>query len=92
MRKLRLEIEQLEVESFATSADGKKGRGTVQGLADKTETQFPNATCPMEDTPFEVSYYPADCQTRIQCPSFDLDCPMLSSECTADPNDTGCGG
>ena len=81
MKKLRLEIEQLEVESFGTSAGPVDGRGTVRGLADKTETQFPNATCPMEYTPFYLSCDPADCQTMAQCPSFDIDCPALSSEC-----------
>jgi len=33
MKKLRLEIEQLEVESFGTVEDGEDGRGTVRGLA-----------------------------------------------------------
>jgi hypothetical protein len=32
MRKLKLAIEQLEVESFGTIADGEDGRGTVRGL------------------------------------------------------------
>ncbi len=33
MKKLKLEIEQLEVESFGTVEDGEDGRGTVRGLA-----------------------------------------------------------
>jgi hypothetical protein len=90
MKKLRLEIEQLEVESFATAAGPEELRGTVRGLAEKT--YFPQETCPMEYTPFYQSCDPADCQTMAQCPSFDLECPMLSSECTADPNEWGCGG
>jgi hypothetical protein len=32
MKKLRLAIEQLEVESFGTVEDGEDGRGTVRGL------------------------------------------------------------
>lgn len=33
MKKLKLEIEQLEVESFGTIENGEDGRGTVRGLA-----------------------------------------------------------
>jgi hypothetical protein len=32
MKKLKLEIEQLEVESFGTVEGGEDGRGTVRGL------------------------------------------------------------
>lgn len=31
MRKIRLEVEALEVESFATAGDGAEARGTVRG-------------------------------------------------------------
>ncbi|HEX8694960.1 MAG TPA: hypothetical protein VF746_21295 [Longimicrobium sp.] len=84
MKKLRLEIEQLEVESFATATGPEDGLGTVRGLADKTETQFPQETCPMEYTPFVMSCDPADCV------SMEVDCTM--SLYTTDLNDACTGG
>lgn len=37
MRKLRLDLDELAVESFSTLAQGKASRGTVRGRADTEE-------------------------------------------------------
>lgn len=52
MRKLTLELESLEVESFATEADGEAGAGTVEahsGTEDSVGcTYFCTCTCTLE--------------------------------------------
>ena len=89
MKKLKLEIEQLEVESFATVAGREGDRGTVRGLAEPRQTEGPQATCfpepgcPMEYSPHIWSCDPADCAT--------FDC-FTPGEATTDLNNQTCAG
>ena len=87
MKKLRLEIEQLAVESFGTAEAPDGGRRTVHGrmAESKNCTIFPGETCPMEYSPHIMSCEPDNCPFSFgECPSFDANCPAL----TTDPDQT----
>jgi hypothetical protein len=51
MRKLKLEIADLEVTSFAVAAEGDRARGTVAArLQQQVGTQHNGATCDLGET------------------------------------------
>ena len=101
MRKLRLEVEALVVESFATDADAR-GAGTVRGAADAfyapvTRTDCPECTgqpietctceCPPPPTPGCPPPPPSD-----TCPppytKADTCCYATYGPCTCEPIET----
>jgi hypothetical protein len=59
MRKLKLEIDSLAVESFAVAAGGAAARGTVRGAADVNLTLF----------------YPQQCNSGGVCFTYPTGCP-----------------
>lgn len=74
MRKLKLDIEEIQVESFQTSADGA-GKGTVRGAGDfagfegeigEDEVAPPPGTVPPDKT---CDTCIRTCETRCTCPT-----------------------
>ena len=59
MRKLKLEIDTLAVESFAVARDADAARGTVRGAADVNLTLF----------------YPQQCNSGGICFTYPTGCP-----------------
>lgn len=72
MRKIRLELEELSVESFDTAAGDESPRGTVRGHS--TDTQE-TACGPDGSNPFTSCYSDApDCQTLWGWSGCDFSC------------------
>ncbi|HEX8695570.1 MAG TPA: hypothetical protein VF746_24365 [Longimicrobium sp.] len=70
MRKVRLVLEDLSVESFDTTPGAARGRGTVHGRADYYAV-------PAEP----YSQYPGQCDTYPNCPSpLCVDTPLASCD------------
>jgi hypothetical protein len=79
MRKVKLEVEQLAVESFDTSA--AHGQGTVFGRMPEVQNQPPASAC---------DYAFVEAQTYPECPSpLCMDTPLASCDGSCKP---GCVG
>jgi hypothetical protein len=79
MRKLKLEVDELEVQSFRTERDGQRERGTVRGRATFRQWSC-DATCA------ETCGVPASCELLYNyCGTYpELGCPNSLWYCTDD--------
>jgi hypothetical protein len=68
MRKLKLQVEALEVESFRTSHE-TRGRGTIRGLADAS-------TIVVED---QIMYFPRTAPPAESCDTCHHTCETMCS-------------
>jgi len=81
MRKLRLDIEMLVVESFATDG-GRGGSGTVRGHDDSTVVYPGGQTVGRSDDPADCSL--ATCGNLYSC------YPVMMTGCCTNDNDWTC--
>ena len=107
MKKMKLDLDDLKVESFATTPEPSQGRGTVFGVEDT----WPPGGCTAADCTAQTSCHPDYCYTRggdgcpftAGCGTGEATCHNtgcfggLTSMCgtagaTECPGETGCGG
>ena len=85
MKKMRLDLDSLAVQSFDTSPEGRAERGTVRGLDSATEPQEPDSIAATCECPPPATNYTA-------CGQFT--CGQFTCQWTCDPgcSNVTCGG
>lgn len=86
MRKIKLDVDTLRVESFDTAEQGDEARGTVRGNYTRyyggtcNETQC-GAECPSGPMPCEGSYAWTDGMAVCLCANFSEPCADFTEAC-----------
>ncbi len=82
MKKLKLNLDELKVESFKTSSEKEENKGTVQGNLPWTETCEGAPTCELQNT----CWYTC---ARVTGPCYGtcyIGCPYNTPTCGPDPS------